>query len=346
MIRVGIAGIGFMGMIHYLAYQKVRGVKVAALCEQDAKRLAGDWRTIKGNFGPQGQIMDLAGIARYADLDDLLADPSLDMIDICLPPAWHAKVAVAALKAGKHVLCEKPIALNPADAARMVHAAKQAGKLLSIGHVLPFFPEYRFAYQAIQSGKYGRLLGGHFKRMVSDPVWMTDFYDPHKCGGPMLDLHVHDAHFIRLVFGMPKAVQSVGTMRGEVVERFTTQFIYDPPRMVTAASGVIDQQGRPFTHAYEIYFEKATLFFSYAALAKVGDAVTPLSVLLDNGKVLRPKLGSGDPPDAFVAELGEVLRAVRNNTPSPLLAGELARDAIVLCQKQTESVLRGRAVKV
>ena len=135
-------------------------------------------------------------------------------------------------------------------------------------------------------------------------------------------------------------------LRGEVVERFTTQFIYDPPRMVTAAGGVIDQQGRPFTHAYEIYFEKATLFFSYAALAKVGDAVTPLSVLLDNGKVLRPKLGSGDPPDAFVAELGEVLRAVRNNTPSPLLAGELARDAIVLCQKQTESVLRGRAVKV
>src|SRR3990170_4828128 len=103
MIRVGIAGIGFMGMIHYLVYQKIRGVKVGALCEQDAKRLAGDWRTIKGNFGPQGQIMDLTGIARYGDLDDLLSDPNLDMIDICLPPAWHAKVAIAALRAGKHV---------------------------------------------------------------------------------------------------------------------------------------------------------------------------------------------------------------------------------------------------
>ena len=55
MIRVGIAGIGFMGMTHYLAYQKIRGVKVAALCEQDAKRLAGDWRSIKGNFGPAGR---------------------------------------------------------------------------------------------------------------------------------------------------------------------------------------------------------------------------------------------------------------------------------------------------
>jgi predicted dehydrogenase len=346
MIRVGIAGIGFMGMIHYLAYQKVRGVKVAALCEQDAKRLAGDWRTIKGNFGPQGQMMDLSGIARYAELDEMLADPSLEMIDVCLPPAWHAQVAIAALKAGKHVICEKPIALNPADATRMVQTAQRTGKLLSIAHVLAFFPEYQFAYEAIQSGKYGRLLGGQFKRMVSDPAWMTTFWDPLKCGGPMLDLHVHDAHFIRLVCGMPKAVHSTGTMRGEVVERFNTQFLYDPPKMVTATSGAIDQQGRPFTHGYEIYLEKATLLFDYAALAKVGDALTPLTVLLDHGKVLQPKLGSGDPIDAFVGELSEVARAVRTGTPSPILAGELARDAVVLCQKQTESVVRGRAVKV
>jgi len=343
MIRIGIAGIGFMGMTHYLAYQKIRGVKVAALCEQDKKRLAGDWRSIKGNFGPRGEIMDLSGVAQYANLDDMLADPNLDVIDCCLPPSWHAGVAVAASKSGKHVFCEKPIALTPADATRMVQAAKRAGKLLLIGHVLPFFPEYQFAYKAITSGKYGRILGGHFKRIISDPAWLPNFYDPQKVGGPMLDLHVHDAHYIRLVCGMPKAVQSVGTMRGEVAERFATQFIYDPPRMVTATSGVVNQQGRPFTHAYEIYLEKATLFFDYAAIAKVGDAVTPLTVLLDNGRVLRPKLGSGD---AFVAELGEVVRSVRTNTPSPLLAGELARDALVLCQKQTESIRRGRAVKV
>jgi predicted dehydrogenase len=346
MIRVGIAGIGFMGMIHYLAYRKIRGVKVAALCEQDAKRLAGDWRTIKGNFGPPGEMMDLSGIARYADLDEMIADPNLDAIDCCLPPSWHAKATIAALRAGKHVFCEKPIALQPADANRMVRAARQSGKLLLIGHVLPFFPEYRFAYQAIKGGKYGRLLGGHFKRVISDPTWLPDFYNPRKVGGPMLDLHVHDAHFIRLTFGMPKAVHSTGTMCGEVVERFATQFLYDPPRMVTATSGVINQQGRPFTHAYEIYLEGATLFFDYTALPKVGDAATPLTVLLGNGKVERPKLGAGDPVDAFVAELTEVVCAIRANKPSPLLAGELARDALVLCQKQTESVLRGRTVKM
>ena len=98
MINVGIAGIGFMGMTHYNAYQKVRGAKVRALCEQDKNRLAGDWRTIKGNFGPQGTKMDLKGIDRYSELDELLADPKLDLIDVCLPPSLHAKVTIAALR--------------------------------------------------------------------------------------------------------------------------------------------------------------------------------------------------------------------------------------------------------
>jgi len=345
MVNVGIAGTGFMGMIHYLAYQKARGAKIVALCEKDPKRLAGDWRSIKGNFGPQGQMMDLKGIARYPELDEMLADPKVELVDVCLPPALHADVAVAALKAGKHVFCEKPIALRPADAQRMVQAAQQAGRLLMIGHVLPFFPEYRFARDTIAGGKYGRLLGGHFKRIISDPLWLPDFYNPNTTGGPMIDLHVHDAHFIRLLCGMPQAVQSVGRMRGEVVERFSTQFLFeDPGLVVTATSGVIYQQSRPFTHAYEIYLERATLLFDSATIDGEGVS-TPLTLLTDK-KAVRPKLGSGDPIDSFKAEINEVVRCVQGNTPSALLDGELARDAIVLCQKQTESVRRRRPVKV
>lgn len=347
MINVGIAGIGFMGMIHYLAYQRIRGVKVRAMCEKDKKRLAGDWRSIKGNFGPRGTKMDLTGIDRYAELDDLLADPNLDLIDICLPPSLHAEVTVAALKAGKHVFCEKPIALNAADAKRMLKTAEKTGKMLMIGHVLPFFPEYSLAYKAIISGKYGKLLGGHFKRIISDPLWLPDFYNPAVCGGPMLDLHVHDAHFIRVVCGMPTAVRSVGAMRGEVAERFTTQFLFDDPDLVvTASCGVINQQGRPFTQAYEVYLERATLVFDAAGIGKDWVVGYPVTVFSSDGRVIRPKLASGDPCDSFVKEIKEVLRAIHTETPSGLLAGELAYDAIVLCEKQTQSIRRGRAVKV
>jgi predicted dehydrogenase len=282
--------------------------------------------------------MDLSGVSKYASLDEMLADPSLDMIDVCLPPSAHADVTISALKAGKHVFCEKPIALKAADGKRMVEAAKASGKLLLIGQVVPFFPEFNFAYKAITNGKYGKLLGGHFKRMISDPTWLPDFFNPEKVGGPMLDLHIHDAHFIRLICGMPRQVQSVGTMRGEVVERFSTQFLFDDPQLnVTAASGVISQQGRPFTYAYEIYLEKATILCEYAALPKAGDIVTPVTL---------PKIPSGDVMVTFIAELAEVVRSVSSNTPSPILSGELARDALTICFKETESVRKGKAVKV
>ena len=347
MINVGIAGLGFMGMIHYLAYQKVKGVRVRAICEQDPKRLAGDWRKIKGNFGPPGRMMDLAGVARYAKLEDLLADPQIDVVDVCLPPSWHAGVAVDALKAGKHVFCEKPIALEMADADRMVKTAAKADRLLMIGHVLPFFPEYHFARNAIASGKFGKLIGGAFKRIISDPVWLHDFYNPAVTGGPMVDLHIHDAHFIRLTCGMPKTVHTVGRMRGQVAELFQTQFLFDDPEMVvTAASGAIMQQGRLFTHAFEIYLQRATLLFDYATLATGPSLNMPLTVLTDAGRVLRPKLGSGDPLDGFVAELTEVVRAVKSGEPSDLLDGRLARDALLLCQRQTASLEKRRPISV
>jgi len=342
MIKVGIAGLGFMGMIHYNAYQKVRGAKVAAICEKDPVRLAGDWRSIKGNFGPQGTQVDLSGISRYSELEEMLADPNLDMVDVCLPPSWHADVAIAALKAGKHVLCEKPIALKLADADRMVKVARQSGKMLMIAHVLPFVPEYNFAYKTVCSGKYGRLLGGHFKRVIADPVWLRDFYSPNVCGGPMLDLHIHDAHFIRLLFGMPKEVQSVGRMRGEVAEYFNSQFLYDDPSLVVSAtSGTINQQGRPFTHGYEIHLEKATMYF---------ECGVPLTVLVKGGKhdskVITPNLGTFDMPDAFPNELNEAVRAIKTGTPSSLLDGELARDALRMCQQETSAILKRKPVKV
>src|SRR5262249_14214000 len=141
MIRIGIVSIGFMGMIHYLAAQKLRDAKVTALCSRDPKKLAGDWRGIQGNFGPPGQQMDLGNIKKYERLSDLLADPEIDLIDVCNPTNLHPETALAALQSGKHVLVEKAIALEAKDAEAMVKAAKKARKLLMVAHVLPFFPE-------------------------------------------------------------------------------------------------------------------------------------------------------------------------------------------------------------
>ena len=82
MIRIGIVGIGFMGMIHYLAARKLSGGRMVAVCSRDAKKLAGDWTTIRGNFGPRGEQMDLSDQAKYADVGELLADPAVDLVDL------------------------------------------------------------------------------------------------------------------------------------------------------------------------------------------------------------------------------------------------------------------------
>jgi predicted dehydrogenase len=348
MLRVGIAGIGFMGWIHYLAYQKAKGVKPAAVCTRDAKKLAGDWRGIQGNFGPPGKEVDLSRVAKYSQLADLLADPAIDLVDLCLPPNLHCEAAIAALKAGKHVFVEKPMALTAADCDKMVAAARKAGKQILVGHVLPLLPEYAVARKAVASGKYGKLLGGHFKRVISDPSWLKDFFNPAKVGGPLVDLHVHDAHFIRLLFGMPTAVTSQGRMRGEVVEYCVSQFQFaDPALVVSAASGVINQQGRSFTHGFEIHLERATLYFDLAVLAGGKLQITPLTLLDSKGKAEQPALPPGDPMlAAFEAEIKEVAQSITSGKTSALLSGDLARDAIVLCHKQTQAVRTGKTVRV
>jgi predicted dehydrogenase len=346
-IRVGIVGIGFMGWIHWLAYQRMGGAKVSAINTRNPQRLAGDWRGIQGNFGPPGEQVDLAGVSTHANLDDLLKNPQVDLVDITLPNSLHADVAVRALEAGKHVVCEKPMALSLADCDRMVAAAKKANRLLMIAHVLPFFPEYQWALEVIRSGQYGKLRGGAFRRVISDPTWISDFWSVEKIGGPMLDLHIHDAHIIRLLFGMPQEVTTAGRLRAGLPEFWHSQFRFaNRDLVVEATSGSIDQQGRPFAHAFEIHLEKATLAFEFAVIG--GDARYLCEpVLFDsNGNAEKPTLQGGDPIDAFVNELTEVTGSIAAGKASEILGAALAQDAIRLCEKQTESLATGKPVAI
>src|SRR5438067_9814305 len=104
-------------------------------------------------------MMNLTGIKKYQNLDDLLGYKDIDLVDICNPTHLHPETAIAALRAGKHVLVEKAIALEPKDADAMVDAAKKAGRLLMVAHVLPFFPEFAFAARAIRAGAFGKVVG-------------------------------------------------------------------------------------------------------------------------------------------------------------------------------------------
>lgn len=346
MVGIGIVGIGFMGMIHYLAARKIAGGKVVALCSRDAKKLAGDWTGIRGNFGPQGTQMDLSGQAKYTDFDQLLADPDVHFVDLCVPNDEHAKLAIRALEAGKHVLVEKPIALSAADADAMIAASKAAGKLLMVAHVLPFMPEFAFAAEAVRSGRYGKLRAAHLSRVISKPDWSSGIADADRSGGPAIDLHIHDTHFIGLVCGVPNYVHSRGVTDGGAVVYLDTQYLYDDPDLtVSAVSGALSQAGRPFAHGFDIYLEKATLSFGFASLGGEGQA-SPLAVILPDGTVERPALGSSDPIDAFADELTVAVQSVEQGAALPQLSCELARQALVICQAEVESVKTRKPVSV
>ncbi len=225
----------------------------------------------------------------------------------------------------------------------MLQAARKAGKLLMVAHVLPFFPEFAFAVEVVRSQTYGRLLGGHFKRIMAQPDWSADIADAGKTGGPAVDLHIHDTHFISLLAGVPRKVFSTGIATdSNIVTYLTTQYLYGTGANALAlscSSGALAKKGREFVHGYELYLEKATLIYE--------SGTQPLTVLTEDGKARQPKLkGPTDATAAFTAELQAAVDAVVGGREADLLSGKLARDALVLCQKECQSVLSGIAVTV
>lgn len=327
-----------MGYIHFLAAQRLEGVgRVAAICSRDPVKRLGDWRSIRGNFGPPGAVVGLEGITAYAQLDELLADPRVDLVDICWPTDQHAAAVRAALKAGKHVLVEKPLTLQPGEAAELVELARQVGKLLLVAHVLPFFPEFRFARDFVASGAGGAVRAAHFRRLISRPNWSDAVSDVARTGGPAIDLHVHDTHFLNLLWGQPRAVRSQGLIEDGAVVYQTTHYEYEGPACITSQCGAVCQPGRPFVHGFEIHCDKASLIFDSAG--------QPLTLLDEAGEAQVLRLPGGDDPvEAFVGELEAAVVSVLQHAAAPLLDATLAAAALKLCRAEEAAVRTGERV--
>lgn len=336
-----------MGWMHWLAWKQVAGAEVVAVVTRNPKKRAGDWTMIKGNMGPPGEQVDLSDIKVFETIDELLVDDSIDLVDICLPPAMHKDAIVKSAGYGKHVLCEKPLSLSLKDCDEAMAICKLHKVQLFVGHVLPFFVEFKYAVDLIRSGKYGKLLGGNFKRIISDPFWLEDFYDREKVGGPLLDLHVHDAHLIRVLFGMPKTVYSGGRFKKGVPEYCNSVFTFeDEDVSVACTGGVVRQQGRPFNHGFEIHLEKATLCFEFAAHDDEAETIN-LKVLEEDGSISRPQdIGDPDPLFAFVREMEEVVGSIESKRDSDSLSGLVARDAIAICEAEEKSLLNNTLVSL
>lgn len=349
MIKIGIIGLGFMGYTHFTGARKLNGGQVTAIATRSEKKRAGDWTSIQGNFGPRGGQVDLSDVATYSDYRDLLADPDVDLVDICLPTDQHEKVVLESIAAGKATLVEKPIAIDPEAAARMVQAAEEAGVPLMVAHVLPFMPEFKFAADAIASGDYGKLRAAHFRRVIAPPDWSQDMSDFKKLGGWGIDLHIHDNHFIGLACGVPSRVFSSGILQEGFVNHVHSQYLYDdkPDVAVSCVSGGIAAPGYAFGHGYEIYLEKATLMFDFATLGGEPTVNRPVTLLDEQGNVGNPTLEGGDEwCAAFTAELQAAVDGLKEGTVPEILSAKLARDALDLCYAEAKSIQTHQPVEL
>lgn len=346
-IGIGVIGLGFMGCTHVRAYQAAAaaglGCKLIAVADRSAERLNGQ-AFVHGNIdtGSSEQLFDPSRVRGYLDPRQLLTDPRIDAVSICTHTDTHVDLAIAALRAGKHVLVEKPVATGSADVRRLAAAAGESGKVCMPAMVMRFWPEWTWLRDTIRSGTQGRVLSASFQRMGSAPAW-TDFYrDTTRSGGALYDLHIHDTDFIRWCFGEPREIVSTGT-----IDHLTTLYRFPesaaaPPHVAAEGAQNITP-GFGFRMRYTIVFERATADFDITR--------TPTLLLSKDGRADPVALAHAPALSAYEIEIRHFLGAVAaasSGSATPPLAATI-EDAIrttVLLEAEQRSMAMGSSQRV
>jgi len=259
-MRIAVLGLGFMGATHVEALSRIDGAELAAVYSGDEKKLAGDLSSVRGNLGVRNGHADFSDVEKYRDVDAALADPAVEAVDICLPTYLHDVVTVEALRAGKHVLVEKPIAIDGYGADRMISAARRYKRVLMTAHVLRFSPEYAVLRKVVRQGQYGGLRCAQFRRRCATPDTGEWCKDPAKSGGGAFDLLIHDVDIALHLFGKPKAVSACGTVdqrRG--LDSMDAHLFYEGGAVVAISGGWFYPGEYPFSAEYSVTLENAVI---------------------------------------------------------------------------------------
>ncbi len=317
-LRVGVVGLGFMGAAHLEAYGAVNGCELAAVSSSSEKKLSGDLSDVGGNLDRGSGTYDFGSAARHRRSADLIADPSVDAVDLCTPTDLHAPLALEALAAGKHVLVEKPMALSGEDCDAMIEAARKANRVLMVAQVLRFFPEYAAAWATVRSGRLGRLRSATFRRRCAAPAWGQWLKDPVRSGGGALDLLIHDFDFCRHLLGVPESVSAVGAVDTAAgIDYVDARLHYGTGVSVSILGGWHHPASFPFSMEFTILCDSGTLDYSsdrtglrlYKADGTAEDIETPTQ-------------------DGFVGELQAFVNACSVGEPPEICRPEHSADSV------------------
>ncbi|MEG1687097.1 MAG: Gfo/Idh/MocA family oxidoreductase [Angelakisella sp.] len=197
-LKIGIIGVGNIAETHIAAYLKNPNVELYAFCDINPERLKA--------------MSEKYGVTRtFTDKDELLSIKEIDAVSVCTWNSAHAPCTIAALNAGKHVLCEKPMAMSSAEAAEMKAAADRNGKLLMIGFVRRYGDDCATLKEMIDSNYLGEIYytkANYLRRNGNPGGWFGD--KSRSGGGPLIDLGVHVIDLVRYLLGNPKPISAYG----------------------------------------------------------------------------------------------------------------------------------------
>jgi predicted dehydrogenase len=329
-----------MGRVHYGTYEKLPGVQVVAIADADPKRAKGDlsggWGNIEADKANQLPMDRIRGTTDYREM---LTWPEVDAVDICLPTPAHVAIAPEALAAGKHVICEKPLARTSADAKVIADAVARYPDLVFMPAMcMRFWAEWEWLKRAVSEERYGKVRSATFRRVGSIPAgW---FRDGKASGGGLLDLHVHDTDFVYHLFGKPRAVFSQGYtgLSGEI-DHLVTQYVYDPgkgPALVSAEGSWTQAEGFGFSMRFTVNFERATADFD----------------LFREGKTLMlAQDGKNEPVETekhngYAGELAYFIECVRTKTQPTRVTAQDGVEGLLIVEAEGRSVRSGRVEPV
>ncbi len=316
---VGVIGLGFMGRTHLGAYAAARDAgepnRLVAVCDRDPRRRAGELGD-DGNLATGGAAFDPREVAAYAEPAELLADDDVDLVSVCTHTPTHVPLAIAALESGKHVLVEKPVALDVAQAERLAAAARASDRVCMPAMCMRFWPGWDRLITLARDGSRGALRSLVLRRLGVRPGWSGGFYeDDDASGGALFDLHVHDADLVLAALGEPTRVESAGTPHHVV-----TRYVFDGAAgndgaargpLVVAEGGWDHGEGFPFRMAYTAVFERATLDWDLHR--------EPHLQITEGGVCKSPTLRD---TDGYRAEVRALLTALRTGDRAALPTAE------------------------
>lgn len=322
-----------MAAMHIKAWRQVEGAEILAICNPSGRNLDGDLSSVFGNLASQEDLkLDMKKVRAYSDYAAMLADPDIHIIDICSPTWAHHDQATSALASGVHVLLEKPVARTTKEAKRIVEASGHASHYLMPAMCLRFWPEWKMLKDAMDDGRYGKVLAARFRRVGPPPAWgKSHFHDGIKSGGALLDLHIHDVDFINWCFGKPKRVFSSGYSKfSGSIDHVVSQFEVGNGAIVHAEGGWAMTPGFDFNMSYTVNFEKGTMDYD---VARGPEAVLKI---YEEGK--DPVVHKASAMDGYLGEIRYFVDCVKEGKPPSLVTAADGLSAIEVCEAEEMSI--------